>query len=227
MGAEPVVLAARTDSIRVCPRCGQEFEMPRKRRGPQPLWCSPRCRRLASAERLAARNAGAAVRIVEVPRAHLHDPDARLPLPSMNTLARLFLSSDYQCQILIEELEQRHAAGALSGQLHAVVQRFAASVHRHQTLRDDPAYRRAHADIERLREQLRRDADHTQQRDHELTRLRREAAEIWRLRARVADLEAALDAGAGGRPPEPVGQHQATLSRQQRRAAQRATRKTH
>jgi hypothetical protein len=228
MGAEPVVVAARTDSIRVCPRCEQKFEMPEKRRGPRPVWCSPRCRRLASAERLAARNAGVAVRVVEVPRAHLHDPDARLALPSMNTLARLFLSSDYQCQSLLEILEHRHAAGTLSGQLQAVVQRFAASVHRHQTLRDDPAYQHAHADIERLRERLRRDADQAQSRDHELARLRQEAAEIWSLRARVAELEAALEGGVGASyQPEPRGEQQAALSRQQRRAAQRAARKTH
>jgi hypothetical protein len=226
MGAEPAVVAARTDSIRVCPRCKQEFEMPEKRRGPRPMWCSSRCRRLASAERLAARNAGVAVRVVEVPRAHLHDADARLPLPSMTTLARLFLSSDYQCQMLLEELEQRCAAGLLSDQLRAVAQRFAASVHRHQTLRNDPAYQRAAADIERLREQLRLDADRAQQRDHELARLRQEAAEIWRLRARVADLEAALRDAVVGHQSAAPGQHQAALSRQQRRAAQRTTRKT-
>lgn len=181
MGEDPAVLAARTNTERVCPRCGTTIDMPRKGPGRRRRWCTPRCRKLASAERLAARNAGAAVQVVEVPRAHLHDPDARLPLPSMHTLQQLFLASDYQCQTLLEALEQRHAAGTLSGQLQATVQRFAASVHRHQTLRDDPAYQRAHADIERLREQLRRDADRAQQRDHELTRLRQDAAETWRL----------------------------------------------
>jgi hypothetical protein len=222
MVVDPVVLEARTDSVRICPRCGETFDVPEKGPGRRPVWCSPRCRRQASAERIAARNAGAAVRVVEVPRAHRPDPDARLPLPSMRTLQRLFLSSDYQCQTLLEDLAHRYTSGAMGEQLRAAVQRFAAAVAFQQTLTDDPAYRQARDDVERLREHLRRDVERAEQRDHELARLRREAEE----RARVAELESTL-AGAA-HPLHEAGQHdQVPLSRQQRRAAQRAARKTY
>jgi hypothetical protein len=222
MVVDPVVLEARTDSVRICPRCGETFDVPEKGPGRRPVWCSPRCRRQASAERIAARNAGAAVCVVEVPRAHRPDPDARLPLPSMRTLQRLFLSSDYQCQTLLEDLAHRYTSGAMGEQLRAAVQRFAAAVAFQQTLTDDPAYRQARDDVERLREHLRRDVERAEQRDHELARLRREAEE----RARVAELESTL-AGAA-HPLHEAGQHdQVPLSRQQRRAAQRAARKTY
>lgn len=226
MAADPVVLEARTDSVRICPRCGETFDVPEKGPGRRPVWCSPRCRRQASAERIAARNAGSAVRVVEVPRAHRPDPDARLPLPSMRTLQRLFLSSDYQCQTLLEDLAHQYTSGAMGEQLRAAVQRFATAVAFQQTLTDDPAYRQAREDVERLREHLRRDVERAEQRDHELARLRREAEELWSLRARVAELESTL-AGAA-RPMHEAGQHdQVPLSRQQRRAALRAARKTY
>ena len=177
---------------------------------------------------MAARNTGAAVRVIEVPRAHRPDPDARLPLPSMHTLHRLFLSSDYQCQVLLEVLEHRYAEGAMGEQLSAVVQRFAAAVRLHQSLAQDPGYRQAREQVERLGEQLRRDAEHGQQRDRELARLRREVTELGRLRARVAELESLLDALTGHPAHDTEQHHQATtVSRQQRRAAQRAADKTH
>jgi hypothetical protein len=221
-----VVLEARTDCGRVCPRCGEAFDVPAKGPGRRPLWCSPRCRRLASAERVAARRAGAAVRVIEVPRSHRPDPDARLPLPSMHTLERLFLSSDYHCRTLLEDLAHRYSTGAMGDELRVVVQRFAAAVRLQQALSDDPAYRRARDEAERLRQHLGRDAERAEQRDRELARLRSEAAEVCSLRARVAELESAL-AGVG-HPEQPAGQHApAALSRQQRRAAQRAARKTH
>jgi len=201
--------------------------MPDKGPGRRPVWCSPRCRRLASAERVAARNAGTAVRVIEVPRAHRPDPDARLPLPSMHTLERLFLSSEYQCQILLEHLEHRYAQGAMGEQLRAVVQRFAAAVRLHQSLAEDPGYRQARERVERLSEQLRRDVERGQERDRELARLRREVTEVWQLRARVAELESLLDAIASHHPARETEQHyQAPMSRQQRRAAQRAAGKT-
>jgi hypothetical protein len=227
VGADPVVLEARTDSVRACPRCGQRFDVPDKGPGRRPVWCSPRCRRLASAERVAARNAGAAVRVIEVPRAHRPDPDARLPLPSMHTLQRLFLSSDYQCQLLLEVLEHRYAEGAMGEQLGAVVQRFAAAIRLHQSLAEDPGYRQAREQVERLGEQLRRDVERGQQRDRELARLHREVTEVWRLRTRVAELESLLDAVTGNPADDTEQHHQAPMSRQQRRAAQRAAAKTH
>ncbi|WP_239645556.1 septation ring formation regulator EzrA [Mycobacterium sp. UM_CSW] len=199
--------------------------MPKKGRGRRPVWCSARCRRQASAERIAARNAGAAARVVEVPRAHRPDPNARLPLPSMHTLQRLFLSSDYQCQTLLEDLARRYTSGAMGEQLRAAVQRFVAAIALEQALADDPVYRRAREDVERLRERLCREVERAERRDRELARLRRDAEELWRLRARVAELESAL-AGVA-HPLHQAGQHdQVPVSRQQRRAAQRAARKT-
>jgi hypothetical protein len=226
MGADPVALEARTDSVRVCPRCGAAFDVPKKGPGRRPVWCSPRCRRQASAERVAARNAGAVVRVIEVPRAHRPDPDARLPLPSMHTLQRLFMSSDYQCRNLLEVLEHRYTSGAMGEELRGVVERFASAVRLQHALSDDPAYRRARDEVERLRQHLRYDAERAEQRDQELQRLRREAAELWSLRARVEDLESTL--AAVGPVEQEAGQHgQAPLSRQQRRAAQRSARKAH
>ena len=232
MTDDPVALEARTDATRVCPHCQKHFEMPAKRPGRRPVWCSAKCRRAASAHRLAAAAAGTPVTVVEVPRAHRPDVDARLPIPSMATLTRLFLSSDYQCRTLLEALEHRYAHDGIDGQLRAVVERFAATVSRHRTLSDDPDYHQARAEVERLRDQLRRDAQRHVERDQELTRLRGEAAQVWVLRARITELETtlattssstgtAVDAGPSG-PAGPAG-----LSRQQRRAAARATGKHH
>jgi uncharacterized membrane protein YccC len=165
----------------------------------------------------------------------------------MHTLNRLFLSSDFQCRMLLEHLERRYARGDIDGELRAVVQRFAAGVERTQALDADPDYQAARTDIERLREQLRRDVERATQRDHELGQLRHTAAQVPALRARIAELEAATatrrptDIIAGGHPaPPPVrpAARPATgtrtpgpapappgLSRQQRRAAQRAATK--
>ncbi|RUP02117.1 MAG: septation ring formation regulator EzrA [Mycobacterium sp.] len=145
----------------------------------------------------------------------------------MHTLQRLFLSSDYQCQLLLEVLEHRYAEGAIGEQLGAVVQRFAAAVRLHQSLAQDPGYRQAREQVQRLGEQLRRDVERGQQRDRELAQLRREVTEIWRLRTRVAELESLLDAVTGNPTHDTDQHHQAPMSRQQRRAAQRAADKTH
>lgn len=238
--AEPVMLEARTDTTRACPRCGNSVAMPAKRRGRRPIWCSATCRRAASAERLAAARTGTAVAVVEVPRAHLPDPDARLPIPSMHTLSRLFLSSDFQCRMLLEHLERRYACGDIDGELRAVVERFAAGVDRTRALDADPDYQAARTEVERLREYLRRDVERAAERDTELGQLRHTAAQVYRLRARVAELEAATatrgvsDSTGDGHPAPPSawpatgtktpGPAPATLglSRQQRRAAQRA-----
>lgn len=113
-------------------------------------------------------------------------------------------------------------------QLGAVVQRFAAAIRRHQSLAEDPGYRQAREQVQRLGEQLRRDVERGQQRDRELARLRQEVTEVWRLRTRLAELESLLDALTGHPAHDTEQHHQATpLSRQQRRAAQRATGKTH
>lgn len=223
MGDGAVALEARTASKRACPHCGTSFEVPDKGPGRRPLWCSASCRRRASAERIAARNIGAAVRVVEVPRAHRPDPDARLPLPSMDTLARLFLSSDYQCKTLLQRLVHRYAAGDIGDELRSAMEQFAASVQVHRVLSEDPAYRQACDEIEKLRERLRSDVEATDGRDRELARLRRESEELHRLRIRVAELESAV--ASVPYPLQQAGQHEVMLSRQQRRAAERAVRK--
>lgn len=187
------------------------------------MWCSASCRRRASAERIAARNSGAAVRVVEVPRAHRPDPDARLPLPSMETLARLFLSSDYQCKILLQRLVHRYAAGEIGDELRSAMEQFASSVQLHQALSKDPAYRQALDEVKTLRKHLRSDAEAADQRDLELARLRRESEELHRLRIRVAELESAV--ASVPYPLQQAGQHEVMLSRQQRRAAERAARR--
>lgn len=224
MGVDAVALEARTVSQRVCPRCGTSFEVPDKGPGRRPLWCSPRCRRRASAERIAARDSGAAVRVVEVPRAHRPDPDARLPLPSMETLARLFLSSDYQCKTLLQRLTHRYAAGDIGDELRSEMEQFADSVQLHRLLAEDPAYRQARDEIETLRQRLRSDVEAADQRDREWARLRRESEELRQLRIRVAELESVV--AIAPYPMQQAGQHEVTLSRQQRRAAERAARRT-
>ncbi|HEX7321550.1 MAG TPA: hypothetical protein VF299_01245 [Mycobacterium sp.] len=233
MTADSVVVGARTDTVRVCPRCGAEFEMPARRVGRRPVWCSPRCRRAASAERIAAARAGAAVRVVEVPRSHRPDADARLPIPSMAILQRLFLSSDYQCRILLETLQRRYAEGRLDDELAEVMQRFALEVCRTQALAADVDYIQARTDITRTRAHLQADVERAQQRDRELGRLRHEAAQIPLLRARIAELQANHHPDHTNRPLEPAepgghtGRGGPGLSRQQRRAATRAATKNH
>lgn len=223
VGVDAVVLEARTVSERVCPRCGTSFEVPDKGPGRRPVWCSARCRRRASAERIAALDSGAAVRVVEVPRAHRPDPDARLPLPSMETLARLFLSSDYQCKTLLQSLVHRYASGDIGDELRSAMEQFAASVDLQRVLSDDPSYRQARDEIETLRKRLRHDVDAADQRDQELARLRHESEELRQLRIRVAELESVVASAAY--PLHQAGQHDVMLSRQQRRAAERAARK--
>ena len=51
----------------VCPRCGQAVAR-KPGRGRAPVWCSAKCRRAASAQRLAAAGQGEPVTVVEVPR---------------------------------------------------------------------------------------------------------------------------------------------------------------
>ncbi|MBS9535949.1 septation ring formation regulator EzrA [Mycobacterium sp. M1] len=158
----------------------------------------------------------------------------------MHTLSRLFLSSDFQCRMLLEHLERRYARGDIDGELRTVVERFAAGVERTQVLDADPDYQAARTDIERLREYLRRDVERATQRDRELGQLRHTAAQVYRLQARIAELEAATPAGgvtdtiADGHPPSPPPARTWAptappalpgLSRQQRRAAQRAATK--
>jgi hypothetical protein len=227
VGADPVTLAARIDTTRTCPRCGTEFELARRGPGRRPVWCSGACRRLASAERVAARNAGAAVRVVEVPRAHRPDPDARLAIPSMPTLARLFLSSQTHCRQLLETLVYRYTHDELGPELRSAMDTFGASIAGQHALDNDPVYRTARDDVQRLRRHLQLEADRGEDRRRELAALR---AELSAKTAIVAHLRDELNRTTipvletveeiWGRTGGP------SLSRQQRRAAARDARKT-
>ena len=65
-----------------------------------------------------------------MPRAHRPDPDARLAIPSTNTLARLFLSSPVRCRQLLDTLEHRHTHHTLHAELRADMETFAVSIPR-------------------------------------------------------------------------------------------------
>lgn len=229
--ADPVALAARTDSTRTCPRCGTVFDMPDRGRGRRPVWCSGSCRRLASAERVAARNAGSAVTVVEVPRSHRPDPNARLPIPSMGTLMTLFLSSSVHCRQLLDTLIYRYTHDTLHTELRTDMEDFAVSIAGQHALNQDPAYRTARDDVARLRRHLQMEADRAEDRRRELATLR---AELLNKTALIAHLRDELahpnipvlettdgdtrDVSWGGDPG-------VRMSRQQRRAAARAARK--
>ncbi|MCV7137496.1 hypothetical protein H7J06_31490 [Mycobacterium hodleri] len=235
--ADPVSLAARTVTTRTCPRCATVFDMPDRGRGRRPVWCSGLCRRLASAERAAARNAGKAVTVVEVPRAHRPDPNARLAVPSMGTLMTLFLSSPVHCRQLLDTLIYRYTHDTLHAELRIDMEAFAASIHRQQTLAADPEYRRATDDVQRLRRHLQMEADRAEDRDRELATLRAESSAkttlIARLRAELAHptvpmLETADGGGHGGPRGTARGDDPGVgMSRQQRRAAARDAAKNH
>jgi hypothetical protein len=206
---EDVVLEARTDSERTCPHCGDTFDLPERGPGRRPVWCSPRCRRIASAQRVAARNVGAAVRVIEVPRAHKPQPDARLPLPAMDTLMMMFLGSEYMCRLVFEELALRHKRGAVSGDLKAAAERFAASARTDHALSEDSVYRQAGEELKQLRSQLLAETQHAKRRGEDLDRLYRENAS---LRARLGELESRLsDADP---PPRETPRHGQSPSRQ-------------
>lgn len=226
MGGAALLLDARIDSVRRCPRCGEAFDMPQRGPGRRPIWCSPRCRRLASAERVAARNAGVAVRVVEVPRAHRPDFLARLQLPSMDILEQLFLSADFQCLRLLSKLLQRYTKGELSAELRTYMEAFGAAVNQHHALAEDPDQQGAMYDIKRLREHLRADARHAADRQRELSTLRAELVAkntlIAQLRTDLTQLQAHAHASAIDSRDTGLGP---PLSRQQRRAAQRTTHK--
>jgi hypothetical protein len=190
------------------------------------VWCSGACRRLASAERVAARNAGSAVTVVEVPRAHRPDPDAQLALPSMGTLARLFLSSPVHCRQLLDTLVHRYTNDTLHAELHADMEAFASSIARQRELTADPEYRRAVEDVKRLRRHLQMEADRAEDRRRELATLRAESLAKTTLIARLrAELDhptvPVLETTDGGRDISKG----VPMSRQQRRAAARAAHK--
>lgn len=227
MGEDAVTLDARIDTTRTCPRCGTEFTLADRGPGRRPVWCSATCRRLASAERVAARNAGTAVTVVEVPRAHRPDPDARLPIPSVGTLARLFLSSQFHCRQLLETLIHRYTRDELGPELRSAMDTFGASIARHHALSDDPAYRHALDDVTRLRRHLQMEADRAADRHRELVALRAELTAkntlIAHLRTELAHPHIpALETVADTRNTDPGP----PMSRQQRRAAARNAHKT-
>lgn len=223
MDFDAAARVAPADFSRTCPQCGETFDLSARGPGRRPIWCSPRCRRLASAHRVAARESGTAVRVIEVPRAHGPDFDTRHPLPSMAALERLFLDSDSQCQALFEALERRYSEGVIGPSLRPAVERFAASIRLEQALSKDARLVQARDEIGRLRDQLVAESNRANEREREIDILRRENAEIGPLRARVAELEK-HDRRADPPRVEPV-RDASSLSRQQRRAAEREARK--
>lgn len=229
-GKEPAALAARTDTTRTCPRCGTVFDIPDRGRGRRPVWCSGACRRLASAERVAARNAGSAVTVVEVPRAHHPQPDARLPIPSMGTLMTLFLSSPVHCRQLLDTLIYRYTHDTLHTELRTDMEDFAVSIARQHALNQDPEYRAARDDVARLRRHLQMEADRAEDRRRELATLRTKSlaqtALIAELRTELAHPTIPmLETGNGTRDDPWGGDPGVRMSRQQRRAAARAAHK--
>jgi hypothetical protein len=139
----------------------------------------------------------------------------------MAVLTRLFLSSDFQCRLLLESLAARYAADKLGDELRTAVDQLATTVHRQQALADDPAYRQAVEDVQRLRQRLAFDAERSDAREAEIVNLR---SELRRKNGEIEDLYEAharvrADAGRSAQQASPA------LSRQQRRAAERASRK--
>lgn len=229
--ADPATLAARVDTTRTCPRCGTVFDMPDRGRGRRPVWCSGACRRLASAERVAAHNAGSAVTVVEVPRSHRPDSNARLPIPSMGTLMTLFLSSPVHCRQLLDTLIYRYTHDTLHTELRADMEDFAVSIARQHALNQDPEYRAARDDVQRLRRHFQMESDRAEDRRRELATLRAtslaQTTLIAQLRAELAHPTIpTLETSDGGTRDTPWGGDPgARMSRQQRRAAARAAHK--
>jgi len=88
-----------------CPRCGATvWRSTVPTRGRRPIWCSADCRRAAHAERVAAHRTGAAVMVVEVPRAIVRVPQAPVvatrPLTSEEAAARVLSDSVALAEVL-------------------------------------------------------------------------------------------------------------------------------
>ncbi|TXH20003.1 MAG: septation ring formation regulator EzrA [Mycobacterium sp.] len=132
------------------------------------------------------------------------------------------MSSDFQCRLLLESLETRYAADKLGDELRTAVDQLATTVHRQQALADDPAYRQAVEDVQRLRQHLAFDAERSDAREAEIVNLR---SELRRKNGEIEDLHEALARARteGDRSPQLASQ---ALSRQQRRAVERASRKS-
>ena len=171
------------------------------------------------------------MQVVEVPRAHRPDAQARVELPSMHMLERLFLSSDHQCRELVSTLVQRYTDGEMSAELRTAMEAFGASISQHHALAKDPDYQGAVYDVRRLREHLRFEAQHAADRQRELSALRAELITkntvISQLRSDLTRLQAHhVDAYTDALIIAPTGAGEGPqLSRQQRRAAERSAHK--
>ena len=88
-----------------CPRCGAKvWRSTVPTRGRRQIWCSTNCRRAAHAERVAAQRAGAAIRVVEVPRAVVRVPQAQVvaarPLTPGEATARVLSDTAALAEVL-------------------------------------------------------------------------------------------------------------------------------
>lgn len=88
-----------------CPRCGANvWRSTLPTRGRRQIWCSTDCRRAAHAERVAAQRAGAAIRVVEIPRAVVRVPQAPVvaarPLTSEEAAARVLSDTVALAEVL-------------------------------------------------------------------------------------------------------------------------------
>jgi hypothetical protein len=108
--------AAELDSARVCPRCGAPVPPRRSSRGRPALWCSPTCRKAASADRRAAHRVDAPVRIVEVERVReivrRIEVPVRAPVTPEQAVA-VVLDSPAACRKVLQQLTKMVRTGRL------------------------------------------------------------------------------------------------------------------
>jgi len=121
----------------VCPRCHATLPAP-SGRGRPPLWCSPKCRRIAYEERRAARSGAIGLRVervvqtVEKPvwcveyRERIVEKPA--PPPTPDAAAAIVLSSPRACRTVLDALTEAAAAGTLQRDDGAALRAAAAGI---------------------------------------------------------------------------------------------------
>lgn len=108
-----------TDSgDRVCPRCSNPVPPRRSPHGRPAVWCSPRCRKAASAQRRAAQQAGIPVRIerIEYVREVEKIRRVEVPVPTNPTpeqATAIVLNSPAACRKTLKQLTKMVRDGTL------------------------------------------------------------------------------------------------------------------
>jgi hypothetical protein len=100
----------------VCPRCGEPIPPRRTPRGRPALWCSPTCRKAASAERRAAERVDAPVRIIEVERVRETVRRVEVPVPATVTpehAVAVVLDSPAACRKVLQQITKMVRDGRL------------------------------------------------------------------------------------------------------------------